>query len=107
MNDLSPSRRGTGEDVLLTVLLWFLDTVVGIVVLLTGLGTTGFNAFEPDRHASLTPVFAYVAGFAGVVLLSAIGLYRRGYRVSVTAQVIAGVAALALCAAGLSGHLTL
>ncbi|MEU7059161.1 DUF6234 family protein [Streptomyces sp. NPDC046197] len=107
MNDHSPSRRGTGEDVLFAVLLWFLDAIVGLIVLLTGLGTTDFNMFEPDPHASLTSVFAYVAGFAGVVLLSAIGLYRLGYRVSVAAQTAAGIAALAFCAAGISGHLTL
>ncbi|OLZ70811.1 hypothetical protein AV521_12395 [Streptomyces sp. IMTB 2501] len=107
MSDHAPSRRTTGEDVFFAVLLWVLDAIVGIVVLLTALGSTGFNMFEPDRHADMTPVFSYVAGFAGVVLLSAIGLYRGGYRVSVGAQVLAATATLAFCTAGFSGHLTL
>ncbi|MET8243210.1 hypothetical protein ABZV31_01505 [Streptomyces sp. NPDC005202] len=34
--------------------------------------------FEPDPHVSTTPVFAYVAVFAGAVLVSAAGLYRLG-----------------------------
>ncbi|RLV10192.1 hypothetical protein CTZ27_02900 [Streptomyces griseocarneus] len=88
------------------VLLWVLDAVVGFVVLLAGLGATDFNMFEPDPHASMTPVFTYGTVFAGVVLATAAGLHRWGYRVSVWGQ-IAAAAALALCAAGLSGRLTL
>ncbi|MFF9405886.1 DUF6234 family protein [Streptomyces anandii] len=107
MSDHVPSRRSTGEDALLAVLLWVLDAIVGIVVLLTALGSADFNMFEPDRHADMTSVFSYVAVFAGVVLLSAIVLYRGGYRVSVVAQVLAAMAILALCDAGFSGHLTL
>lgn len=107
MSDHSPSRRGTGEDVLTAVGLWVLDAIAGIVVLLTGLQRTDFNMFEPDRHASMTPVFAYVAAFAGAVLVSAIGLYRWGYRVSAGGQILAAAAALAFCAAGFSGRLVL
>ncbi|MGK5640157.1 hypothetical protein ACSNOK_17855 [Streptomyces sp. URMC 126] len=68
---------------------------------LTGLAQTDFNPFEPDPHTSVTPAFAYAAGFVGVVLLSAIGVYRLGYRMSVAAQTVAGLATLAFCAAGL------
>jgi hypothetical protein len=107
MNDHSPSRRSTGEDMLFAVLLWLLDAIVGIVALLTGLARTDFNPFEPDPHASLTPVFVYVGGFGGLVLLSAIGLFRLGYRVSVATQTVAAVAALAFCAAAMTGHLAL
>ncbi|MEU8976479.1 DUF6234 family protein [Streptomyces monashensis] len=107
MSDRVPSHRSTGEDVFLALLLWVLDAIIGIVVLLTTLGSTDFNIFEPDRHADMTSVFSYVAGFAGVVLLSAIGLYRGGHRVSVAAQVLAAMAILAFCNAGFSGHLTL
>ncbi|MET8771112.1 DUF6234 family protein [Streptomyces sp. NPDC004658] len=107
MNDHSLPRRGTGEDVLFGVLLWLLDAIVGIVSLLSGLARTGFNPLEPDPHASLTPVFAYVGGFGVLVLLSAIGLFRLGYRVSVATQTVVAVVALAFCAAAMSGHLAL
>ncbi|MGW3466404.1 DUF6234 family protein [Streptomyces olivaceoviridis] len=107
MHDHSPSRRGTGEDVLFAVLLWLLDAIVGIVALLTGLARTDFNPFEPDPHASLTPVLTYVGGFGGLVLLSAVGLFRLGYRVSVATQAVAAAAVLAFCTAAMSGHLAL
>ncbi|MEU9439466.1 DUF6234 family protein [Streptomyces sp. NPDC048304] len=107
MSDTPSSRRSTGEDVFFTAVLLVLDAVVAVVVLLTALGATDFNMFEPNPHADVTPVFAYVAGFAGLVLLSAAGLYRGGYRVSVAAQVMVGAAALACCAAGFSGQFTL
>ncbi|MEU7428564.1 DUF6234 family protein [Streptomyces sp. NPDC040750] len=107
MSDNPSSRRGTGQDVFIAALLLVLDAVVGVVVLLTALGATDFNILEPDGHADVTPVFAYVAGCAGLVLLSAVGLYRGGYRVSVAAQVMAGAATLACCAAGFSGQFTL
>ncbi|MEU7564293.1 hypothetical protein [Streptomyces eurythermus] len=87
---------------LLAVLLWLLDAIGTGVALLTGLAQTDFNPFEPDPHTSVAPAFEYVAGFAGVVLLSAIGVYRLGYRMSVAAQTVAGLATLAFCAAGLS-----
>jgi uncharacterized membrane protein YdcZ (DUF606 family) len=87
---------------LLAVLLWLLDAIGTGIALLTGLAQTDFNPLEPDPHTSVTPAFAYAAGFAGVVLLSAIGVYRLGYRMSVVAQTIAGLATLAFCAAGLS-----
>ncbi len=92
---------------LFAVLLWLLDAIIGIVALLTGLARTDFNPFEPDPHASLTPVFVCTGGFGGLVLLSAIGLFRMGYRVSVVSQTVAAVAALAFCGAAMSGHLAL
>ncbi|POX58113.1 hypothetical protein C3492_39795 [Streptomyces sp. Ru62] len=107
MDNHAPARRSTGEDALFAVLLWLLDAIVGTVALLTGLAQTDFNSFEPDPHVSLTPVFACVGGFGGLVLLSAIGLSRLGYRLSVAAQTVAAVATLAFCAAAMSGHLAL
>ncbi|MFD8258703.1 hypothetical protein ACFV19_07115 [Streptomyces griseoluteus] len=107
MKDHSTFRRSAGEDVLVAVLLCLLDAFVGIGALLTGLACTDFNPLEPDSHASLTPVFVDVGGFGGLVLLSAIGLFRLGYRVSAVTQIGAAVAASAFCAAALTGHLAL
>jgi hypothetical protein len=107
MSDLSSVRRGVGEDVFVAVLLWVLDVIAGGVALLAGIGSADFNMFEPDPHMSTTPAFAYVAVFATVVLISAIGLYRLRYRVSAWGQIVASAAALAFCWTGFSGHLTL
>ncbi|MEV0446404.1 DUF6234 family protein [Streptomyces sp. NPDC050600] len=104
MSDTRSSRhRSVGEDVLVAVVLWVLDAIAGTVVLLTGLGSVDYNIFEPDPQASLTPVYAYVAVFASVVMLSALGMYRMGYRVSVWAQLTAGVLLLGVCAVGVGG----
>ncbi|MEU5419775.1 DUF6234 family protein [Streptomyces sp. NPDC001407] len=101
MSESSSSQRpGTGQDLFVAVLLWVLDAIVGAFVLLAGLGEADYNIFEPDPHASMSPVFEYVAVFAGVVLLSAAALYRLGYRASVGAQVAAGGLLLLFCATG-------
>lgn len=107
MSDRSSLRRGAGEDWLVAILLWVLDAVSGIVVLMAGLGEANFNMFEPDPHASMTPVFTYMAVFAGVILVTAIGLHRLGYRVTMWGQVLVASVTLAFCTAGFSGHLVL
>ncbi|MEV0281695.1 DUF6234 family protein [Streptomyces sp. NPDC050610] len=109
MGNVSYSRRrSVGQDLLLAVLLWIMDAAVGSVVLLASLASIdGYNMFEPDPQVSLMPAIVSVAIFAVVVLVSAIGLHRLGYRVSVYAQAVVGTALLLFCAAGASGYVNL
>ncbi|GHB80227.1 hypothetical protein GCM10010331_79700 [Streptomyces xanthochromogenes] len=104
MNDLRSERhRGAGEDVLVAVVLWVLDAFFAIAALWLGLAKSDLNLYEPDPHASTGPAYAYLAVFAGLVMFSAFGLYRLGFRISVAAQGLASAGLLLFCAAGVYG----
>ncbi|MFF3981173.1 DUF6234 family protein [Streptomyces sp. NPDC001828] len=103
MNDLPSSRRGAGEDVLVAVALLIPDVLLGAGVVLFGLSRSGLNPYEPDPHISTYPIYGYLAVFAVIVLLSAVGLYRLRFRFSVAAQVLASAGLLLFCAAEVYG----
>jgi hypothetical protein len=96
-------RLSLAGDIALAAGLLVLDGIGAVAAFLLGIDYSGWKPFDPGADNSdivLTPNWPYAGLAGGVVLLTAVLLYRLRAIVSTCLQVLVGVAVLVVAVAG-------
>ncbi|MFJ7073182.1 DUF6234 family protein [Streptomyces sp. NPDC098781] len=106
--NVPPPRTGrrwlpVAGDIALAVGLLVLDVVGTIVAVLAGIDYSGWQPFDPaadNSDINLTPNWLYVGIAGGVILLTAVLLYRLRAVVSACLQVLVAIVVLLIAMSG-------
>ncbi|GAA2263667.1 hypothetical protein GCM10010232_64420 [Streptomyces amakusaensis] len=94
----------TGADIGLAIGLLVIDAVASLVAFVLGLEAVGYTMFDAaadDSSPSLARPFGYVAVVGGIVLVSALLLFRARVIISGGVQVLAGLGLVIAALAGM------
>ncbi|GGZ13691.1 hypothetical protein GCM10010387_02170 [Streptomyces inusitatus] len=94
-----------GADIALAIGLLVIDAVAALIAFVFGLDTVGYTLFDPgadNSPLSLVRPLTYVAAVGGIVLVSAILLFRARVVISSGVQAFAGLALVSAAVIGIN-----